>query len=683
MKFFILSFALFSHTLYAQENLVKEIKLSRADLILAEKITALLKMGDEGNYNPTLTKQVKTEITKSKNYTPFIKWVNGLETVSLKKNPAELAQHCTDLSLSISEIPLEKLLDQKLSFFCREKAIDLIGREIDKTNKLAEYADTFIKNNLKFYLQKPHQKSFSYFLQSQNQRPDILQKLSAEITEHSLKNQVTPSHEILQDILIDDKITSLVQNNGLKPLEFKNVFYSEYGRLIEEGYKVLNADKPDESKLKKHVEFLKNYLELNYSYLPTNLCLTRLNDFAKAVYRLGHADLSRKILTYVISKKDSEVEYDARFFYLWTYIQSSDLKNAVKYIKRDDLITKIEKNKDAQLRYWVAYVFEKDDKKDDAAKIYEKIVADTPLSYYAIMASKRLHSIKPDSTVASFYHIEARRGVNQIATMNDFDQDHQASFVRLLAWSKIDNASMIDLELRRLNQYSLPLLLGKKPIESHTDYKEIVHLIQANIIQTSQNYLMTFRYIYNLLDNQEIRFSRNVLELLYPRLYLDILKKNLKNHDSLLVLSLIRQESVFNPEARSPVGARGLMQLMPTTAKRMRKSVSVAQLSNPKVNIELGTKYFEGLMKRYDNNLVHVLSAYNAGETRVERWKKQYFDEDETIVRNIETIPFKETRTYVKLIFRNLFFYKLLASEELVDNPENNKIFNVTLGYKH
>jgi soluble lytic murein transglycosylase len=101
------------------------------------------------------------------------------------------------------------------------------------------------------------------------------------------------------------------------------------------------------------------------------------------------------------------------------------------------------------------------------------------------------------------------------------------------------------------------------------------------------------------------------------------------------------------------------------------------------VNIELGTKYFEGLMKRYDNNLVHVLSAYNAGETRVERWKKQYFDEDETIVRNIETIPFKETRTYVKLIFRNLFFYKLLASEELVDNPENNKIFNVTLGYKH
>jgi soluble lytic murein transglycosylase len=267
--------------------------------------------------------------------------------------------------------------------------------------------------------------------------------------------------------------------------------------------------------------------------------------------------------------------------------------------------------------------------------------------------------------------------------MEDFDSDHLASLVRLMAWSKIDNSRMIDLELRRLNLYSLPMLLQKKSAEAQAETKENIHLLQAQIIQGSQNHLMTFRYIYNLLNNNDIRFTRNVLDLLYPRPYLDVLRKNLKNQDPLLVLSLIRQESVFNPQARSPVGARGLMQLMPATAKQMRRSVKVNQLSNPKVNIELGTKYFQGLMKRYDGNLVYVLSAYNAGETRVKRWQKSYFDEEETIVRNIETIPFKETRTYVKLIFRNLFFYKLLTHDELIDNKENNKIFNVNLGFKH
>src|SRR5690606_3194203 len=265
----------------------------------------------------------------------------------------------------------------------------------------------------------------------------------------------------------------------------------------------------------------------------------------------------------------------------------------------------------------------------------------------------------------------------------DLDSDHYSSLVRLMAWSKIDNSRMIDLELRRLNNYSLQKLLQNKTPESHADVRETIHLLQAHIIQSSKNYLMTFRYIYNLLNNNEIKFTRNVLDLLYPRPYLDVLQKNLKGQDPLILLSLIRQESVFNPQARSPVGARGLMQLMPATARQLKRSVKVNQLSNPAINIELGTRYFQGLMKRYDGNLVYVLSAYNAGETRVARWRKQYFDEEETIVRNIETIPFKETRTYVKLIFRNLFFYKLLTNEELVDNKENNKIFNVELGFKH
>jgi soluble lytic murein transglycosylase len=212
-----------------------------------------------------------------------------------------------------------------------------------------------------------------------------------------------------------------------------------------------------------------------------------------------------------------------------------------------------------------------------------------------------------------------------------------------------------------------------------------IHFLTGGLIAESQDYLSSCKYLYEALDRKEILFNRQLLEMLYPTPYLNDLKSTLKSSgfDPIIVLSLIRQESVFNPEARSPVGARGLMQLMPATAKRFQRSVREKQLVQPKRNMEIGTKYFQQLMKRFDGNLVYVLASYNAGENRVDRWKTTYFNEDETILKNIEMIPFLETRNYVKLIFRNIFFYKLLIDGEQEQvNPELNKIYNVALGFK-
>ena len=68
------------------------------------------------------------------------------------------------------------------------------------------------------------------------------------------------------------------------------------------------------------ITFLKNYLELNQDHLPVGLCLSRLNDFAKAVFRANFKDLSRDIFRFIIKKNDKEIQEDAIFFYLWTYI---------------------------------------------------------------------------------------------------------------------------------------------------------------------------------------------------------------------------------------------------------------------------------------------------------------------------------------------------------------------------
>lgn len=160
-----------------------------------------------------------------------------------------------------------------------------------------------------------------------------------------------------------------------------------------------------------------------------------------------------------------------------------------------------------------------------------------------------------------------------------------------------------------------------------------------------------------------------------------MIEKHSSELDPIIVLSLIRQESAFNPNASSRVGARGLMQLMPATAKRFNRKVQVAQLNQPKINVELGTKYLRELFLKFDGNLIYTLGSYNAGENRIIRWKKELF-RNENPLATIESIPFEETRNYVKLIYRNHFFYSILHNKS-VFNQSIEDSFKVTLKPEH
>jgi soluble lytic murein transglycosylase len=116
-----------------------------------------------------------------------------------------------------------------------------------------------------------------------------------------------------------------------------------------------------------------------------------------------------------------------------------------------------------------------------------------------------------------------------------------------------------------------------------------------------------------------------------------------------LAMAVARRESGFWNDARSPVGAEGLMQLMPSTARLVVKDLNLPAattdaLSDPAVNIQLGTAYLGQMLQRFDDNRVLALAAYNAGPSRVQRWKQRKAPIDAWI----ESIPFKETRAYVK-----------------------------------
>ena len=135
--------------------------------------------------------------------------------------------------------------------------------------------------------------------------------------------------------------------------------------------------------------------------------------------------------------------------------------------------------------------------------------------------------------------------------------------------------------------------------------------------------------------------------------------------DPYWVASLIRQESVFVPRTRSPVGARGLMQVMPATGRALARlegvSYRTSRLYDPGVSIRFGTRYLRQLLDRFAERPELALAGYNAGPHRVRDWTDMNMAIPAEVF--IEEIPFTETRNYVKLIMRNEKIYRRLYPE--------------------
>jgi tetratricopeptide (TPR) repeat protein len=135
-----------------------------------------------------------------------------------------------------------------------------------------------------------------------------------------------------------------------------------------------------------------------------------------------------------------------------------------------------------------------------------------------------------------------------------------------------------------------------------------------------------------------------------------------------ILYSVARQESLFQSSVKSPVGAVGLMQLLPSTAQRVLKQLPEFQngqridLTDPSTNTLAGACYLRDLLARYQNNLAHAVAAYNAGENAVDKWiaRRQKIAD---VPYFIEFIPFAETKTYVQRVLRNYYNVKWIYQD--------------------
>jgi soluble lytic murein transglycosylase len=237
--------------------------------------------------------------------------------------------------------------------------------------------------------------------------------------------------------------------------------------------------------------------------------------------------------------------------------------------------------------------------------------------------------------------------------------------------------------LSELNTRNLEIA-SKKEWATNLDLKDILNLFKHQVFHAGLSEWRLF--IRDLKDSQLIDlatylkenkiFDRSIaaalkvdhpnsFQLKYPVAYKDsILTESKKqNLPPWLILGLIRQESRFNNIIVSSAGAVGLMQILPQTARDIMGASKVPNLTNPKRNVRVGTVYLKRLMKKF-KSVPLALAAYNAGPSRAKKWlKDKVSGKNLSSAMFIESIPYKETREYVKTVIFGASIYSIILKK--------------------
>jgi soluble lytic murein transglycosylase-like protein len=238
-------------------------------------------------------------------------------------------------------------------------------------------------------------------------------------------------------------------------------------------------------------------------------------------------------------------------------------------------------------------------------------------------------------------------------------------------------------KIRKLNSLGLSHLAAKEVsyLDEHSRNAKVSALYISNLYKESKAYYQSHNILLKAMIQRGIynydKLPKEFLKTLLPKHYIDLIEASGERHkvSPYFVLSLIKQESSFNPEAISSAGARGLMQLMPKTAKqtfKRQKLYKVLQvnafrhLEIPANNIEIGIAHINELAGKMDGSPVEVIASYNAGRNAVKSWLKRFDKSDLPIF--IERITYPETRNYVKKVATNIFNYEAIYGKQSMEN---------------
>ncbi len=407
--------------------------------------------------------------------------------------------------------------------------------------------------------------------------------------------------------------------------------------------------------------------------------------FSNVISRaVNHPEIRSKALYALARVNENDGEYDlaAQSFeeYIETYPEAEHVNEATeslvliysdkkewqkaivpleKLIKNQDLLEYDRRSVSSQsfAMFWAGRIYLETDRAKEAAEMFRRVASEYYSTFYGAMGHYLLEKLLEKKLV-----LEPQRTppFNFAQLAKEFSPDDQERLKRVSLLLRLGLRGDAICELDEIDTE------GGVPARM---------LTRSLVLHVAGNWLDAIK-VYDALP----RTYRNTLasgfeRLLFPLRYSETVKAHAQKAelDPDLIFAIIRQESVFNPMARSPVGAHGLMQLMPATAKveasrlsqsyvdkvtkvRLnREAQNKKNLLDPDTNLTLGIHHVRTLLAKYGNP-VYILSAYNASPSAAERWMGKIPTHD--LLTFIERIPYKETRAYVKLVLRNYFYYK-------------------------
>ena len=334
----------------------------------------------------------------------------------------------------------------------------------------------------------------------------------------------------------------------------------------------------------------------------------------------------------------------------WANLQKNNTNNALRYLKQG-LKTKIYNSElKAKLLYWQGKILQSTGRNDLAEKSFKKLILNQPNTYYGmrLISSKNI----PDSILAM---VKTRKSKLYNAPTEPLSKKTK----------KLITRTEFLFDIAEPEQALRELFTGLGSYKNSTQNWHVIHMLHRRgehhaLLRIFANY-----YLPRMISLEVGDYP--LWELAYPRPYWSKLKSfsNQAGIDPYFALAIMREESHFDPQALSSSKAIGLMQLMPATAKDVakRKKIQLREkedIFDPELNARLGTLYLGRLSSQFKSELIFTAGGYNAGPHNMNKWINRW--NSKSLDTFVEQIPFKETRNYVKRVYRSYKLYKQIYS---------------------
>lgn len=321
------------------------------------------------------------------------------------------------------------------------------------------------------------------------------------------------------------------------------------------------------------------------------------------------------------------------------YLEAAD---ALRHLK-NETTDPFDKNR---YMFWLARSLKQAGKAEEAQHELKELIQNDPLGYYGLVAYRELNTEMPALTFER----------------KPADQESRPAQVSSEDFQTI--RALLTVQEYKILESFLDFRAAEMKAQGQKDLQAWLYYLKAYANAGLYNPL--FRQVGGLPAELKATLLAQNPELLFPRDFLDLITTNAEKFKVRpeLMLSIIRQESAFNPNARSPADAFGLMQVIPQVAKIHEKATGIQvehfeELYRPEINIPVGAALLADLDKKYRGQFVLTAAAYNASERAIEGWLKTRLQDDP--LEFIEDIPYEETKAYVKLVLRNFIFYSRLS----------------------